>query len=74
MPLHIAAWEDSMELAQPLLQCNADIEAINEDNLTPLYVAAKKNRTEFDALLFQHNEIQTNTFLPCYLQQQHRSC
>ena len=36
MPLHIAAWEDSMELAQPLLQCNADIEAINENNLTPL--------------------------------------
>ena len=36
MPLHIAAWEDSMELAQLLLQCNADIEAINENNLTPL--------------------------------------
>lgn len=50
-----------MKVNQVLLEHNADIEARNEHNLTPLYIASKDNRTEVTQLHIQNNaDIEAN--------------
>ena len=53
-PLHLAADQNSTEVAQLLITHKADIEARDEDNNTPLHLAACNSSTEVAQLLITH--------------------
>ena len=53
-PLHMAAFNNSTEVARLLITYKADIEARHKHNQTSLHVAAVKNSTEVAQLLITH--------------------
>lgn len=54
-PLHRAAYENHLEMAELLLQHNANINAQTEFGWTPLHSACKWNHPDMVALLLQHD-------------------
>ena len=54
-PLHLAARNNSTEVAQLLLEHNPDIEAKDKANQTPLHHAARNNSIEVAQLLLERN-------------------
>lgn len=53
-PLHRAAYENHLEMAELLLQFGADVNARTEFKWTPLHSACKWNHPDMVALLLQH--------------------
>ena len=55
--LHIASTNDDTQTVQLLVDCGADVNALNEDGQTPLHTAAggKKDCPELCSILLQHN-------------------
>jgi len=54
-PLHIASERGHFEVAQLLLQHNADVNSKAQDDYTPLYIASHQGHLEVAQLLLQHN-------------------
>lgn len=54
-PLHRAAYENHLEVAELLLQYNADVNAQTDFKWTPLHSACKWNHPDMVALLLQHD-------------------
>lgn len=54
-PLHRAAYENHIEMAELLIQHNANINAQTEFGWTPLHSACKWNHPDMVALLLQHD-------------------
>lgn len=53
--LHRAAYENQLEVAELLIQYNADLNAQTEFGWTPLHSACKWNNADMVALLLQHD-------------------
>ncbi|MEM7362157.1 MAG: ankyrin repeat domain-containing protein, partial [Bacteroidota bacterium] len=52
-PLHYAAWNNSKEVAEFLIQHDADVNAKDGEGCTPLHWAAEKNSKELAELLIR---------------------
>jgi ankyrin repeat protein len=63
-PLHIAAEYGHIEIALALIKAGANIEAKDNENKTPLQIAAENGKNEFIKIV---NEINTYQFTKQYL-------
>ena len=51
--LHMAAYSGNLLIAEQLIDCGADVDAVNNYNETPLMYAARKSRSSMIRLLLQ---------------------